>query len=310
MSSTFSLNIDLDNINQSAALLFRCQGSPDIGPSGPAYTTNTSGYYICPLCYEYELTDDPIPIAEVSDVPNDIPNLASLLNEPASSPSYPIIRSETGYSWSDFDNVTTNEVFTIWCHLYNLNTELTGPSGSTGPTLFPTYQSTLDNLMSQYIDSLQYKNLTPTVAMLYSQSKMFGVINTSYKTVTSATIKKLNQKNVRILMDDVYDYTVVPYDANSDIQKGNTTKFVLTKTLLRFLELFNSALIDPTYDLLWFNVSEGVDDITISDTDGAEPVVISNIPVSISSNSDTYYINTKSAKCLINFLTSFGSYID
>ena len=47
---SFELQIDLDNINNSHVLLFQCNGFP-IDDEGPAYSINSDGYYLCPLCY-------------------------------------------------------------------------------------------------------------------------------------------------------------------------------------------------------------------------------------------------------------------
>ena len=310
---SYNLNFNLDTINQSAILLFQCNGAG--APLGSNAYTLREFYYVCPLCYNFSLSTDDVPIAIVINTPTNAPNTTSLFNLPKGSDVGVITQNEAGgNTWTDLPNetITTNENFTLWCHMYNLCRQQT-----IEPTfqlnLFPLYQTTLNNLMSKYIESQQYNNITATNAMLISQSKMFNLMSySSNKKCNPSLTNSLSQNNVRILLDDVYDYTLVTYNNNASIQTTNTQQFVLTKTLFRFLELLNLALVNPSYNLDWIMY----ENYTITQYNGSNALESLDIDVSTNitllngntqTGTTTYYINNKSTSCIVSFLSSFGS---
>jgi len=311
----FNLNFNLDTINQSAVLLFQCNGAGITGGTGAYIFYNN--YYICPMCYEFTVSDNDVPIALVTNTPTTVPNTNSLFNLPKGSDVDVITQNGSGgNTWISLPNptITTNENFTLWCHMYNLNhQQINEPTLQLN--LFPVYQTTLNNLMSKYLESLQYNNITVTDAMLISQSKMFSLMNvSSNKKCNSSLNNALHQNNTRILLDDAYDYTLVSYNNNAAIQTTNTKQFVLTKTLLRFLELLNLSLINPIYNLDWFEYSDLDSEMTITqDLNSSNPQeidVTTNITLPNNENIvglETYYINNKSTSCIISFLTLFGT---
>jgi len=324
MSDPYVLDFNLDNINQSAVLLFSCLGAGVTGPYVPGpgatypYNVNSNGYYCCPLCYGYSTDQyEGATATFVSNILNVQPNIDALINAPNdANPVNQITVENNSYTWTEFDSAyITNEIYTLWCHMYNLIKQQTGPSGSSQLSLYQNYSDTLTILMTNYLDSSQYNNITSTTAMMISHSRMFNMMSVSSNMKCNSSLtNKMVQSNTRILMDDVYDYTLVPYDMNPSIQSDNSVQFVLTKTLHRFLELLNMSLINPNYNLNWIDTNEGNDN-------KVEEVVQSKIDINVSisaynsingsvvpSSTKTYYMNTKSARCLINFFTSFGSF--
>ncbi len=284
------MNIDINNINNSATLLFSCMGSGGDSDNETIYTINSSNYYRCPLCYQLSDTGYTL---KINASLNTIPDRKALINN-ISNDVVGITGSQNNYSWTLSTSYSgTNQILTIWTHMYNL---LLQQLNNIPLTLFPVYLNTIQHLTKKYIDNLNYKCITPTVAMLYGQSKMFSVLNTSNsKKINRNDTNKLKQKNVKIVIDDNYDYLLVPYQSNPIIQPNNTQQFVVTKTLQRFMELFYLTLINSNYNLSWIQYKNNI----ISDK-----LDSSSLPINI--NNIVYHMNDKSVKCLINFLTSFG----
>jgi hypothetical protein len=172
--------------------------------------------------------------------------------------------------------------------------------------------------MSKFLESQQYNYLSATSAMLLSQSKTLNLMsNSSNKKCNSSLNNTLKQKQTRIFIDDSVDYTFVSYNNNASIQTSSVEQptFVLTKTVLRFLELINLALINPNYTLDWitYDLVDGTIK-TINQT--SSPVSPFNIQIDTSitltdgtiqeESNNNYYINNKSTSCIVSFLSSFG----
>jgi len=310
---SYKLSFNLDNTNQSAAMLYQCNGSGTNNASTLAYSKN-GDYYVCPLCYTNILTEGLYPQTSVNNLRYQTPYTKSLYNLPQGSDGGIVQEPDGSYTWTTFDPetpMTTNEKFTLWCHMYNLCLDITNGEPL---SLYPSYQTTLQNLMNKYLESLQYNNVTATNAMLLSHAKMFNLMNSSSnKKCNSAFNNYLSQKQTRILLDDVYDYNFVSYNNNASIQQSNVQEFVLTKTLLRFLELLNLTLINPDYNLDWIIYNTPDEVKTISQTNGVSPFdIVVNTSILlvdgiIQLEEKNYFINNKSTSCIISFLSSFGS---